>query len=208
MQFIAERFDAKVGEKPVAGHAAGFNQVDESEPPRIGVHDPRTVFEVNNQMIMWPVTGMTSLLLVVKFPEIVSRTAWRPYGEPAGHTQMNEHNVSAVQFNENIFGASPERDDALARQGFGQTGGKRKPEIRPVQRNGFHTPVLKRRFKPSSYGFHFRQFRHLSSFRVIPKELIIMRHVHLVGAQLIAMIGKLVYGHRHYGRYRKNKTSG
>lgn len=114
VQCIAERFHTETGEKPVAIDTTGFNQVNEAEPPRVGVDDPGAVIEINNQMVMRPITCMTCLLEIVKLAEIADGTIRWPDGKPAGHAQVNEHGMPAFQFDEDVLGAPPQRNYALA----------------------------------------------------------------------------------------------
>ena len=80
--------------------------------------------------------------------------------ERTGHAEMRHDDRTIIQFDQEIFGAPPERGDGFPLDTGLKPGGEGKSEVRAVQLQPLDDGSLHAGGKAPAHGFHLWQFRH------------------------------------------------
>src|SRR5690606_34240420 len=151
---------AEIAEEGVAGKVLAPGEIHEAEPARIVVDD--TAFaarrvQMEDDMVVARVLAARHLENTRRLA--IGRGTLHPEG--SGHAEMSDHHVAALDIDQKILGAAPERHDLAAGQRFGEGRRKGKTQVRAAQFRAADTRSLHDGRKTALDRFHFRQFRHV-----------------------------------------------
>ncbi len=123
---------------------AGFDQVHETETPRVAVDQVLAVIGLDDQVVV--AAGL--------------RRGPLAQHHPSRHAEMGEPDNAVVQFRQNVFRAPVEPLDAPALQARRKLLRQGKAQVRPALFDTQEPPASKRPRQPPHHRLDFRQFGH------------------------------------------------
>ena len=148
-----ERLGAEAAEQPVGVPLRGRHQIHHPEAAGIAEHHPcgrrppaGTGFQIQHDMVMRAGAGIGGVGIQDQ--------------EPAGHAEMGEKGVAAIEGGEQIFAAPLQALDALPGQASGETGRQGPAQIRPAGGGLRDPPLFEQGGESPADGLDFGEFRH------------------------------------------------
>ena len=159
VEAVSERFDADVPQQLVGGRFAGRKQIHHAEAAGIAVDQAGSVGQRHHHMVMRTRGIAPGARLEVEFAEIAAPIGAQ-HGKAAGHAEMDEQAVAALDLGENVLCPAREPEDLPPGQARGETLRKGKAQIGTAQGDRLDALALEHGLQSAHHGLDFWKFRH------------------------------------------------
>lgn len=153
IEMVAKRLHAKPGKGGVLPKRPGRLQQHEAEAAGIVEDEPARIIEREDHMIM---CAKPRHIMVETPRRLASRCMLDE--EPAAHPQMDDQRLAGGKRQQEVFRPPVRRPDHRTGEALGKADGKRKTQVRAVERCALDAPALEMGRKTTTDGLDFRQF--------------------------------------------------